>query len=204
MQSAFDTWFRKLHIYLGLFFLFFVWLFCLSGVVLNHPKWRFAGFWENRAQKSYELRVTRPADRVDMLIGKDVAAQLDIHGEISGKINRPSTGEYDFQVVRPGHIYEVKADFNSGMAKVNHVQVNGWGVLNMLHHLNGVNRSDPELRPNWWATRIWRFSMDAMSISLAFMVLSGIFLRYRRTRRPLGLTVALGLGIVVLAAFLAF
>ena len=204
MPSAFETWSRKLHIYLGLLSLFFLWLFSLSGIILNHPKWQFAGFWENRSQKSYELRVSRPQAQEVMLVAKAVMVQLDIHGEIAGRIVQPSSGEIDFQVTRPGHIFGIKADFNNGIAKVSHIQVNGWGVLNMLHHFTGVTRSDPEVKQNWWATGVWRFSMDATSVSLAIMVLSGIYLRYRRTQRQIGLSVALALGIVVISCFLAF
>jgi len=49
-----------------------------------------------------------------------------------------------------------------------------------------------------------RYSMDAMSASLSFMILSGIYLRYRRTRRILGTTLPLALGMAVLSYFLIF
>ena len=34
-----DVWNRKLHYYLGLYFLFFLWLFSLTGLMLNHQQW---------------------------------------------------------------------------------------------------------------------------------------------------------------------
>ena len=35
----FEFWNRKLHYYLGLYFLFFLWLFSLTGLMLNHQQW---------------------------------------------------------------------------------------------------------------------------------------------------------------------
>jgi hypothetical protein len=48
--GGYRVWNRKLHYYLGLYFLFFVWLFALSGLLLNHS-WTFAGFWPNAFRK---------------------------------------------------------------------------------------------------------------------------------------------------------
>ena len=67
MRSAVDAWSRNPHIYLGLYLLFFLWLFCLSGVVLNHPNWRVAGFWNERKQTSSELSISRPAETDELL-----------------------------------------------------------------------------------------------------------------------------------------
>lgn len=44
MPKWIETWNRKIHIYLGLYFLFFLGLFSISGLVLNHPQWAFAQF----------------------------------------------------------------------------------------------------------------------------------------------------------------
>ena len=50
-RGAVDTvlvWNRRVHYYLGLFLLFFIWLFAFTGLLLNHPRWQFAQFWPNR------------------------------------------------------------------------------------------------------------------------------------------------------------
>ena len=36
---TFETWNKKLHYYLGLYFLLFLWLFSFTGLLLNHPRW---------------------------------------------------------------------------------------------------------------------------------------------------------------------
>ena len=42
-RRSWRTWNQKLHIYLGLYFLVFLWLFAVSGLLLNHG-WQFAEF----------------------------------------------------------------------------------------------------------------------------------------------------------------
>jgi hypothetical protein len=203
MRSAVETWSRKLHICLGLYFLFFLWLFCLSGVVLNHPKWRVAGFWNERKQMSSELQISRPAETDDFLAARSLMTQLHIRGEISGKITHAETGEFGFRVVRPGDIYEIKADFGQGLARVDQTHVNGWGVLNMLHSFTGVRRTDPTQQQNWWPTGIWRVSMDALSVGLVVMVLTGIYIWYNRAQRRRSGMLALALGFLTLAGFVS-
>ena len=46
--AALRTWNRRLHYFLGLYFIFFVWLFALTGLLLNHGQWKVAEFWPNR------------------------------------------------------------------------------------------------------------------------------------------------------------
>ena len=56
-RGAFDTflvWNRRVHYYLGLYLLFFTWLFAFTGLLLNHPRWQFAQFWPNRIQSTTE------------------------------------------------------------------------------------------------------------------------------------------------------
>ena len=45
----------KLHIYLGLFLLLFMWLFGFSGLLLNHH-WEFASFWEEGKKSAMKKR----------------------------------------------------------------------------------------------------------------------------------------------------
>jgi hypothetical protein len=52
--NVFLVWNRRLHYYLGLYLLFFSWLFAFTGLLLNHPRWQFAQFWPNRAQSTTE------------------------------------------------------------------------------------------------------------------------------------------------------
>jgi hypothetical protein len=194
---------RKLHTYLGVFFLFFIWLFSLSGVVLNHPKWRISDFWGDRKETLQEGPIAARMAPDDLTQAKIIVEQLGLRGEISGLIRHDDSKIMMFQVVRPGDIYQIKADFANLSAQMKHIRVNGWGVLNMLHSFTGVRRSDPSLRQTWWATRIWRFLMDALAVGLIFMVLSGIYLWYVRGRWRRTGSMVLVLGILIVAAILS-
>jgi len=67
-QARFERWNRKLHFYVGLFLLFFIWLFAFSGLLLNHPTWTFAEFWTHREETNYERDIAVP--------GADVTGDL--------------------------------------------------------------------------------------------------------------------------------
>src|SRR5512137_2416896 len=56
LAEAAKLWNRKLHYYLGLFTLLFVWLFAFTGLLLNHP-WKFAEFWDSRQQSTSEREI---------------------------------------------------------------------------------------------------------------------------------------------------
>ena len=53
------TWNRRLHFYLGLYFLLFIWLFSISGLFLNH-QWSFEEFWPHRQESTFERPIRRP------------------------------------------------------------------------------------------------------------------------------------------------
>jgi hypothetical protein len=53
-------WNRKLHFYIGLYLLLFLWLFAFTGLLLNHPKWTFKEFWPNRRQWTQAQAIETP------------------------------------------------------------------------------------------------------------------------------------------------
>src|SRR3954464_14249070 len=82
-RIALERWNRKLHFYSGLFFLFFVWLFAFTGLLLNHPDWSFQEHWKNRKQTNYEREIAAPgADATgDLGQARDIMRQLGIEGD---------------------------------------------------------------------------------------------------------------------------
>ena len=77
-----QRWNRKLHYYAGLFLLFFLWLFAVTGLVLNHPTWNFAESWKNRKDTNYEREITAPGPEVkgDLGQAREILKQLGIEG----------------------------------------------------------------------------------------------------------------------------
>ena len=202
VRETAETWNRKLHFYLGLYFLMFLWLFSFTGLMLNHPKWRFTQFWPSRQETTEAVAVRTPAGSTPMQQAVALAAQLEMSGEIDLLNPEPAAGQIEFRVSRPGRMAEVRADFDKGTAAVKRIQLNGWGVLHTLHTFSGVRRAEPMIERNWFLTSVWSFSMDALAAGLLFMVFSSFYMWYRLPKkRRLGL-IALASGIVCCGFFL--
>ncbi len=80
--GAFELWNRRLHFHTGLFLLFFLWLFALTGLLLNHPKRKFAEFWPMRRQTTFERQISPPPAGTDLAQARNILAQLDLSGEV--------------------------------------------------------------------------------------------------------------------------
>src|SRR5678815_5042365 len=160
-----ERWNRKLHYYAGLFLLFFLWLFAVTGLVLNHPTWSFAESWTKRTETNSERAITAlsPELRGDLAQAREILRQLGIEGEILWTTTRTDASQFDFQVRRPGHFFFLKADFAKKLVSVRQSDVNLWGVIKVLHTFSGVQMDDPRNRRDWALTSMWAFSMDAVA-----------------------------------------
>jgi hypothetical protein len=201
--AGFERWNRKLHFYIGLFLLLFVWLFAFSGLILNHPSWRFTEFWSNRKQSNYERDIIAPGPDLkgDLGQARELMRQLGIVGEILWTTTRTDPNQFDFQVRRPGHFYFIKADFARKRVAVQQSEVNLWGVIRALHAFTGVQMDDPRNRRDWLLTSVWAYSMDAIAAGLIFMVFSSLILWFKLPRKRLPGAVVLGLGMLLCGWF---
>lgn len=196
------TWNRRLHFYLGLYFLLFIWLFSISGLLLNHSSWISAISWERRVESTFERVITAPPVGEDVAVARDLMAQLDIVGEINSIDRQAEDGRLRMQVVRPGQVFNIDASPQGGVATVDQIDLNTWGVLDALHKFTGVSITDPTRERDWVMTRIWSIAMDALAIGLIVLVLSGLYLWFRLpTKRTPGL-LFLSLGTLTCAIFL--
>jgi hypothetical protein len=73
--GGFKVWNRKLHYYLGLYFLLFLWLFAFSGLLLNHGAWSFAQFFPNRKVTILERAVQPPTSASDLDQARELTRQ---------------------------------------------------------------------------------------------------------------------------------
>ena len=82
LRVRLERWNRKLHYYAGLFLLFFMWLFAVTGLVLNHPTWSFAESWTKRTETNSERTITAlgPELRGDLAQAREIMRQLGIEG----------------------------------------------------------------------------------------------------------------------------
>ena len=204
-RSAFDAflvWNRRAHFYLGLYLLFFTWLFAFTGLLLNHPRWEFAQFWPSRIQSTAEYTLGSVMAVADIDRARDVMGQLGIDGEVQWPAAQPPNGPLTFQVSRPGLVVDVKADLQAGRATVQRTQLNAWGVMHVLHTFTGAPAADPRNRRDWTLTTVWALSMDAVAAGLIVMVLGSYVMWFRLKAKRLGGIVALGLGFISCGAFL--
>jgi len=198
--GTFLVWNRRIHYFLGLYLLFFTWLFVFTGLLLNHPRWQFAQFWPNRVQTTSEYHVQAPAGGSDVERARDLMRQLGIAGEIQWPAQRP--GPLAFQVSRPGLVLDVKADLEQGRVTVQRNQLNGWGVMHLLHTFTGVPAADARNTRDWTLTTVWALSMDAVALGLIVMVFSSYIMWYRLRAKRLGGIFALLLGFVSCGTFI--
>jgi hypothetical protein len=200
--DSFLVWNRRVHFYLGLYLLFFTWLFAFTGLLLNHPRWQFAQFWPNRIQSTTEHTLESMSGVADIDRARDVMRQLGIDGEVQWPAAQPGNGPFTFQVSRPGLVVDVKADLQAGRATVQRTRLNTWGVMHVLHTFTGAPAADSRNRRDWTLTTVWALSMDAVAAGLIVMVLGSYVMWFRLKARRLGGIVALGLGFVSCGAFL--
>lgn len=200
LSQKLKVWNLKLHLYLGLYFLVLLWLFTVSGLLLNHG-WPFTEFWSQRQQSTNMHRIVPPTAVSDLGRARDLMKQLRLAGEIEWTTTQSANDRFDFRVVRPGRIVEVKADFGKQTATVQETRVNGWGIVRMLHTFSGVQQTALRAERDWRLTKLWSFSMDALAVGLMLLVLSSLVMAYERREKWLGAAVALGVGVLVCGFF---
>ena len=199
-MKTFDFWNRKLHIHLGLFLLLFLWLFSLSGLLLNHGGWKFASFWEQREQKEFTKRVSSMNQMDSASMISHVMQQLVISGEVSNvKLTAESLA---FRVQSPGLGREVHVDFGTDSVKMKEYRLNVCGKIRTLHTFNGVDKRDAMRSANWVTTVVWRFAMDAIAIALILICVSSWIMWYKIRKEYKWGTVIIATGFSVCFYFL--
>ena len=198
-----ERWNRRLHYYAGLFLLFFLWLFAVTGLVLNHPTWSFAESWTKRTDTNSEREITAPGPEVkgDLAQAREILKQLGIEGEILWTTTRTDANQFEFQVRRPGHFFFLKADLAKQRVTVRHSVVNLWGVMKVLHVFTGVQMDDARQNRDWALTWLWALSMDAVAAGLIIMVLGSLYMWWELPQKRVPGAVALGLGSLICGLF---
>ena len=198
-----ERWNRKLHFYAGLFLLLFMWLFAVSGLILNHPKWAFAESWNNRNETNYTREISAHVLDLQGDLGqaREIMRQLGIEGEILWTTTRTNPDDFDFQVRRPGHFFFIKADLAHNRATVRHSVVNLWGVSKVLHSFTGVQMDDARNRRDWALTYVWAYSMDGVAAGMIFMVLSSVYMWFKLPGKRVPGAICLCLGSLTCGLF---
>lgn len=198
---AWERWHARLHYYTGLYLLFFLWLFAVTGLLLNHGTWGAGAMPRNRAVSKTEHRVTLPAPGQPHAEALALMQALQLEGELQWFGTPPDSSRLVFRVTRPDRQAEVRFDRQAGLAVVEQTANDALGTARALHLFTGVRMNDARNDRDWIVTKIWVLAMDAVAAGLLVLVGGGMVIWWRSgaSRRP-GL-IALGAGVLVCGWF---
>jgi hypothetical protein len=198
--AVFEVWNRKFHYYLGLYFLFVLWLFSLTGLMLNHQEW-FRNLY-GRQETSYDTIIETPAGSTTPARAHDVMRQLNLRGEIDWPASQP-VGHIDFTVNRPNRAAQVRVDLNARKVYVKEFQNGNLHTFQVFHAFSGSRFNQPASRRDWIITSAWTWVMDAFAAGLIVMVFSSYYMWWQlKKTRSLGLA-ALAAGAASCGVFVA-
>lgn len=196
-----EAWNRKLHFYLGLYFLFFLWLFSLTGLMLNHGQWPVSLAADERTEQRFERTIEAPVGATDAERVRHVMTQLGLVGEIDMPVQRP--GEMTFNTSRPSDSSQVRVDLAENRATVRQFTNSHMARFRILHTFSGSRYNQPASQRDWILTKVWVFAMDALAAALLVMVFGSYYMWWRlKKRHALGL-VALLAGAVTCGWFVS-
>jgi len=196
-----EAWNRRLHYYLGLYFLLFLWLFSLTGLLLNHPRWALSRI-PNDPGPSYEQTIEPPVGDSAIARAHDVMRRLGLSGEVEWP-SQQTPGRFDFNIAIPRRATQVRVDLATGRATVQHIDRSAWSALRISHAFSGSRYNNPSSSRDWLLTTVWVIAMDALALGLLVMVAGSYYMWYRlKPRRTLGwIVLAAGLTSCGLFAF---
>jgi hypothetical protein len=196
--KALETWNRRLHYYLGLYFLFFLWLFSLTGLMLNHQQW-FTDLYE-RHQVSYDPEIRTPFGVTRAEQTFDLMRQLNLRGEVDWPASQP-VGHIDFNVSRPDGAAHVRVDLNAKQAYVKEFTNGALHAFQIFHTFSGSRFNQPASERDWIVTGVWVFAMDALAAGLIVMVLGSYYMWWRLKKSKATGVLALAAGFAICGLF---
>ena len=200
LGTALETWNRRAHYYLGLYFLLFLWLFSFTGLLLNHPRWALSRI-PNQSNPPYERAIETPAGETDIDRAQDVMRQLGLVGEVDWPQAPQQQDRLDFNMAYPKQAAQVRVDLVHKRATVQRVDRSTWSALRISHTFSGSRYTSPKTSRDWVLTSLWVFAMDAFAAGLLIMVFGSYYMWYQlKPNRTLG-WIVLGAGFATCGLF---
>ena len=191
--AVLETWNRRLHYYLGLYFLLFIWLFSFTGLLLNHPRWSLSRI-PNDANPAYERAIEPPRGGADLERARDVMRQLGLVGEIDWPQAAQARGRLDFNIAYPKQATQVRVDLAQNRATVRQVDRSLWSGVRIMHTFSGWRYTSAGTSRDWILTSVWVVAMDAVAAGLLVMVFGSYYMWWRLNRMRTAGWVALATG----------
>src|SRR5262245_19830825 len=201
-SATFERWNRKLHYYAGLFLLFFLWLFLLTGLILNHPQWKLSQLAGDRQESRYEQAVQLATSGTELARARDLMNQLHLAGEIELPATQ-SPDRFDFNDARPKDFNQVSVNVGLRTASIRHFENGRLTIFRVFHTFSGTKFNRPDTARTWMVTSVWIVAMDALATGLVLMVLSSYYMWYQLKRTHALGWLALLIGAASTVLFLA-
>ncbi len=199
MSQWLTVWNRKLHNYFGLYMLLFLWLFGVSGLLLNNPKW----IPHKPVRTTTEHTVQVPSQTDYQARAENLATQLGLEGEIAVR-RQAKKGHFTFLMMRGGTVKGVSVNLQSGATEISTRKMEPDAIVGLLHTFTGIRGMLQEANSvrDWFMTKIWSFSIDAISIGLLFLAASSLYMWYDIKPKRIGGLIAFGLGLFCCVLFI--
>ena len=150
----------KIHLYCGLFTLFYLIAFGLSSIILNHDikvdKSDVTSTWNSTVQ--VDLNLTEPE------LAESVRDQLGLMGWLPPWQFKKDSVSFDFRITHLGRNYQVDLDLTTGEVIIEEAPKGFLAVLHGLHFFNG-NMPNAPFFLRTWAVYQW-LTLLTMLVSL--------------------------------------
>ena len=174
---------RNVHLMVGLACCLFLLTYGVSAVQMSHNDW----FDTKPAVEETKLSI----DPASATSPRALAAELMRNHGLRGDIQRANTDDegYDVQIARPGTVVEIRYQPGASEADVKTSKANFMGMLNRIHHVNGLWHEDTLLN-------VWGVFVGLVSLSLLALGGTGVYLWFKIYDERLvgGLILLAGLG----------
>ncbi|NOY36305.1 MAG: hypothetical protein GXO83_01870 [Chlorobi bacterium] len=174
-KNGFRKWNQKIHIYLGLCLLFFIWLFGFSGLLLNHH-WDFAKSWEKRKEISYNKTIQINSVREKNILVHEIMNKLNLKGSIYNLRFSDDSVLLNFIISKPGTRYDIQAHLNDGKIMIRKTKLDKWEIMRSLHKIRNPTSKEQGERYQAVPAIIWSLSIDVLSAGLIIICLGGWYL----------------------------
>lgn len=152
----------KLHLYCGLFTLFYLIAFGFSTIILNHD----IKLAKSEISYSWEATIPFEPEQSDKELSEAVKNKLGLMGWTPFWLYKRNNQDFRFTVSHPGRNYHVTLDLTNGKVLVDEAPMGFLAVLNGLHFFNG-NIPNAPLFLRTWAIYQW-LALLAMLVSIFF------------------------------------
>jgi len=150
---------RNAHLILGMAGILFVLTYAISSVQMAHRI--------RAVPQVTQTDLTLPAGLAPRALAEALMQQRGYGGEL-GKPQATPKG-FRIALTRPGTNIAVNYETASGLAHVRHESRSWLGMLNRLHHQNGVHHEDARLNAWGWALAIVWTALLALGASGVYL-----------------------------------